>query len=116
MTKLGKQVYINFNCCILDGGTVEIGDKAMFAPNVSVYTATHPTDPQKRLDGLEMTKKIKIGNNCWIGGNSIIGPGVTIGDNSVVGTGSVVIKDVPPNVVVAGNPARIVNHLTPPQE
>ena len=80
----------------------------MFAPNVQLYTATHPLHPVKRNSGLEYAKPIKIGNNVWLGGGVIVTPGVTLGDNVVVGAGSVVTKSFPDNVVIAGNPARII--------
>lgn len=109
--KLGKSVYINHNCVILDVNTVTIGDNVMLAPNVQIYTATHPLDPVERNSGREYGFPIIIGNNVWIGGNSVIGPGVTIGDNVVIGAGSVVTKSIEANVVVAGVPAKIIRRL-----
>lgn len=105
---VGENFYANFNCTFLDVSTIEIGDNCMFAPNVQLYTATHPLHPVKRNSGLEYAKPIKIGNNVWLGGGVIITPGVTLGDNVVVGAGSVVTKSFPDNVVIAGNPARII--------
>ena len=104
----GENFYANFNCTFLDVSTIEIGDNCMFAPNVQLYTATHPLHPVKRNSGLEYAKPIKIGNNVWLGGGVIVTPGVTLGDNVVVGAGSVVTKSFPDNVVIAGNPARII--------
>lgn len=109
---LGKNVYINHNCVILDVNTVTIGDNVMIAPNVQIYTATHPLDSEQRNSGREYGFPIKIGNNVWIGGNVVIGPGVTIGDNVVIGAGSVVTKDIESNVVVAGVPARVMKKTT----
>ncbi|EMW5815189.1 chorismate mutase [Enterococcus faecium] len=103
-----ENFYANFNCTFLDVSTIEIGDNCMFAPNVQLYTATHPLHPVKRNSGLEYAKPIKIGNNVWLGGGVIVTPGVTLGDNVVVGAGSVVTKSFPDNVVIAGNPARII--------
>lgn len=105
---VGENFYANFNCTFLDVSTIEIGNNCMFAPNVQLYTATHPLHPVKRNSGLEYAKPIKIGNNVWLGGGVIVTPGVTLGDNVVVGAGSVVTKSFPDNVVIAGNPARII--------
>lgn len=104
----GDNLYMNFGCVILDCNTVEIGDNVMMGPNVHLYAAYHPTDPQVRLAGRELAAPIRIGSNVWIGGGAIICPGVTIGDNTTIGAGSVVVKDVPPNVVAAGNPCRVI--------
>uniref|UniRef100_U9U9D4 Maltose/galactoside acetyltransferase domain-containing protein n=1 Tax=Rhizophagus irregularis (strain DAOM 181602 / DAOM 197198 / MUCL 43194) TaxID=747089 RepID=U9U9D4_RHIID len=108
---VGDNFYCNFNCAILDCNKVEIGDRVMFGPNVSLYPATHPIQPEERAKGAEFALPIKIGNDVWIGGSATICPGITIGDGVTVGAGSVVTKDVPPYVVVAGNPAKIIKHL-----
>ena len=105
---VGENFYANFNCTFLDVSTIEIGDNCMFAPNVQLYTATHPLHPVKRNSGLEYAKPIKIGDNVWLGGGVIVTPGVTLGNNVVVGAGSVVTKSFPDHVVIAGNPARII--------
>ncbi|EMW5714738.1 chorismate mutase [Enterococcus lactis] len=105
---VGENFYANFNCTFLDVSTIEIGDNCMFAPNVQLYTATHPLHPVKRNSCLEYAKPIKIGDNVWLGGGVIVTPGVTLGNNVVVGAGSVVTKSFPDNVVIAGNPARII--------
>ncbi|WED24619.1 sugar O-acetyltransferase [Vibrio sp. JC009] len=108
----GKNFYANFNCVLLDVNTIEIGDNVMFAPNVQVYTAGHPIDVKGRVEeGVEFGLPIKIGNNVWVGGGAIICPGVTIGDNTVIGAGAVVTKDVPANVVAAGNPCRVIKSI-----
>lgn len=109
--KFGKNFYANHNLTILDVNIVEFGDNVMCGPNVQIYTAGHPLDAKERISGLEFGKAIKIGNNVWIGGGAIILPNVTIGDNAVIGAGSLVSKDVPSNVVVAGNPAKIIKEL-----
>ncbi|KAH3732334.1 family 43 glycosylhydrolase [Pelomyxa schiedti] len=108
---LGDRVFINYQCVMLDTCKITLGNDVLVAPGVHFYAATHPTDPQIRLQGLEYGKPITIGNNVWIGGSAVICPGVTIGDNVTVGAGSVVVKDVPANVVVAGNPAKIIKKL-----
>lgn len=108
---LGNQVFMNFNCCILDVMEVKIGDRVMFAPNVQLYTATHPLDAKTRASWLEYAKPITIGNDVWIGGGAIVCPGVTIGNGAVIGAGAIVTKDVPDNVVVGGNPAKIIKEI-----
>ncbi len=110
---LGEDFYCNYNCTILDIGKVTIGDRVMIAPNVSIYTAGHPVDPKMRASGYEYGIDISIGNDVWIGGNTVINPGVTIGNNVVIGSGSVVTKDIPANVIAAGNPCRVIRPLTP---
>lgn len=110
-THVGENFYANFDCTILDVCEVRIGDHCMLGPGVQLYTATHPLDPVKRNSGIEYAKPIKIGNNVWIGGSAIVNPGVTIGHNVVVASGAVVTRDVPDNVVVGGNPARIIKHI-----
>jgi len=101
----------NYNCTILDVGRVVIGDNVMFGPNVSVLTAGHPIHHDSRNSGYEYGIEITIGNNVWIGGNAVINPGVLIGNNSVIGSGSVVTKDIPENVVAAGNPCRVIREI-----
>lgn len=108
---IGDHFFANYDCLILDVCNVTIGDHCMFAPRVSLYTATHPIDPTERNSGLEYGKPITIKNNVWIGGGAIVCPGVTIGNNVVVAAGSVVTKDVPDNVIVGGNPAKIIRPI-----
>lgn len=107
----GDGFFMNFGGVILDCCPVHIGEKVMCGPSVHIYTATHPTDPELRLSGLEFAVPIRIGNNVWIGGGAMIGPGVTIGDDTTIAAGSVVVKDIPPRVVAGGNPCRIIRHL-----
>ncbi|MGL4394829.1 MAG: sugar O-acetyltransferase [Brevinema sp.] len=108
---LGDDVYMNFGCTILDSAAVRIGSGTMIAPNVQIYTATHPIDVKTRNSGMEFAQAITIGENCWIGGGSIILPNVTIGNNTVIGAGSVVTKNIPDNVVAAGNPCRVIKNI-----
>lgn len=108
---VGQHFYANFDCVILDVCPVFIGDNCMLAPGVHIYTATHPVDAKLRASGIEYGIPVTIGNNVWIGGRAIVNPGVTIGDNAVIASGSVVVKDVPANCVVAGNPARVIKRL-----
>jgi maltose O-acetyltransferase len=112
---LGDSFYANHNCVFLDVCEIRIGDRTFLAPGVQLYTATHPTDPIQRRS-TEYGKPIRIGNDCWIGGNAIILPGVTIGDGVTVGAGSVVTRDVESYCIVAGNPAKIIKRLEKPNE
>lgn len=110
--EIGENFYSNHNCIILDVGKVTIGNNVMFAPNVAVYTAGHPIHPDSRNSGYEYGIPVTIGDNVWVGGNVIINPGVNIGNNVVIGSGSVVTKDIPDNVIAAGNPCRIIREIT----
>ena len=109
----GENVFFNFNCVILDVMAVTIGNRTMFGPNVQIYTATHPVDWKERSTGLEFAKRIVIGSDVWVGGSAVICPGVVIGDHSIIGAGSVVTRDIPADVIAAGNPCRIIRHLDP---
>ncbi|MCP3099075.1 sugar O-acetyltransferase [Myxococcus sp. K15C18031901] len=109
--RLGARVYMNFQCVILDCNRVTIGDDVAFGPNVHVYAATHPLDADERIKGPELAKPVAIGAKTWVGGGSIILPGVTIGEGVTIGAGSVVTRDVPPYVLAAGNPCRVIRSL-----
>jgi maltose O-acetyltransferase len=109
--QLGENFFANFNCVILDAAKVTIGDNCMIAPQVGLYTATHPLDPVQRATGIEFAKPITIGDNCWIGGMAVINPGVTLGDNVVVASGAVVTKSFGDNVVIGGNPAKVIKEI-----
>ncbi|XP_031624755.1 uncharacterized protein LOC116341680 [Contarinia nasturtii] len=111
---LGNNFEANFDCVFLDCAPITIGENCLMAPGVHIYAATHPLSPKYRKSGkeyYELAYPVKIGDNVWIGGKAIICPGVTIGDNSIIGAGAVVVKDVPSNVVVAGNPAKIIRTI-----
>lgn len=113
---IGENFFANFNLTILDEAEVRIGDNCFIGPNVSIFTACHPLDAENRNKALEWSEPVTIGNNVWIGGAATILPGVTIGDNVVVGGGSVVTKDVAPNTIVAGNPAKLIKVIPPQPE
>ena len=104
--RLGRDVFLNFNCVILDVCEVDIGDLTQIGPGAQILTADHPRDPDQRARGVEFGKPISIGRNVWIGGGAIILPGVTVGDDALIGAGSVVTRDVAPGATVMGNPAR----------
>lgn len=114
----GDHCEVNMNCTFLDDNRIIIGDHALIAPNVQIYTAFHPTNAAERFgapreDGSfafckTQTAPVVIGNSVWIGGGAIILPGVTIGDNVVIGAGSVVTRDIPSNCVAYGNPCRVM--------
>ena len=109
--EIGENFYSNHNLTILDCNKVKFGDNVFIGPNCSFYCAMHPLDIKTRNEGLEYAKPITVGNNVWLGGNVVVLAGVTIGDGVVVGAGSVVTKNVPNNVVIAGNPAKIIKEI-----
>lgn len=108
----GKNFFANYNCTILDVAKVKIGDNCQLAPNVAIYTAGHPVHPEIRNTMYEYGIEVVIGDNVWIGGNSVICPGVHIGSNTVIGAGSVVTKDIPDWCIAAGNPCRVIRPIT----
>lgn len=110
--EVGKNFFANYNCTIIDVAKVTIGDNCLLAPNVAIYTAGHPIHPDSRNSLYEYGIPVRIGDNCWIGGNAVICPGVTIGSNTVIGAGSVVTKDIPAWSVAAGNPCRVIRQIT----
>ncbi|WP_306224863.1 sugar O-acetyltransferase [Bosea beijingensis] len=109
---IGVKFYANFDCVILDGGEVTIGDHVLFGPRVGIYTSNHAVDADERSAGACYARPVTIGNRVWVGGGVNINQGVTIGDNSIIGSGSVVTKDVPPNVIAAGVPCRVIRAIT----
>jgi len=108
---LGERVFINYNCVILDCAPVHIGDHTLLGPGVQLYAASHPLAAAERIKGPELAAPITVGRNVWLGGGVIVCPGVTIGDNTTIGAGSVVTRDVPANVLAAGNPCRVIREL-----
>lgn len=107
----GEDVFMNFNCTVLDVCPVEIGARTMLGPQVQIYTALHPMEPEVRATGLESGRKVEIGQDVWIGGGAIICPGVKIGNGSVIGAGSIVTRDIPARVFAAGNPCRTIRPI-----
>ena len=110
--EVGENFFANYNLTILDVGKVVIGKNAQIAPNVSIYTAGHPVHPDSRNTGYEYGIGVTIGDNVWLGGNTVINPGVTIGNNVVIGAGSVVTKNLPDDVIAVGNPCRVLRKIT----
>lgn len=110
--EVGKNFFANYNCMILDVAKVTIGDNCQMAPNVAIYTAGHPVHPDTRNTAYEYGIEVTIGDNVWIGGNTVICPGVHIGSNTVIGAGSVVTKDIPDWCIAAGNPCRVIRTIT----
>jgi maltose O-acetyltransferase len=109
---IGRGVFLNFNCVILDVVEVSIADRTQIGPGVQILTADHPRSPADRASGLEFGRPIRIGCNVWVGGGAILLPGVTIGDDAIIGAGAVVTRDVPPRATVVGNPARQISSLS----
>lgn len=122
----GNNCEVNMNCTFLDDNKIELGDNALIAPNVQIYTAFHPTNAKERFAESKdngsfefcktQTAPVKIGNNVWIGGGAVILPGVTIGDNVVIGAGSIVTNDIPTDTIAYGNPCRVIRknvHIVP---
>lgn len=110
--EVGKNCFINYNCTMLDNAKVTLGDNCLLAPNVSIYTAGHTLYPDSRAFGYEYGIPVTIGDNVWIGGNTVICPGVHIGSNVVIGAGSVVTKDIPDWSFAAGNPCTVIRKIT----
>lgn len=109
---LGNNVFINYNCTILDCAEIKLGNNVFIGPNVSLYAAYHPIIASERIKGPELASPITIKDNVWLAGNVIVCQGVTIGENTTIGAGSVVTKDIPANVFAAGNPCRVIRELT----
>lgn len=110
--EIGENFYANYHCTMLDAAKIIFGENVFIGPNCSFYTAGHPLDAEQRRHGLEYAKSIEVGNNVWIGGNVVVLPGVHIGNNSVIGAGSIVSKDIPANVVAAGNPCLVLRSIS----
>ena len=109
---LGSHVYVNYNLTLVDDTHIYIGDHVMIAPNVVIATGTHPIHPELRRKEAQFNLPVHIQDNVWLGAGCLVMPGVTIGENSVIGAGSVVTKDIPANVVVVGNPCRVLRDIS----
>ncbi len=114
--EVGDQVFFNFNCTLLDVCPITIGNRCLFGPNVQIYAATHPLESSIRGSLLEFGQPVRIGDDVWVGGGAIICPGVHIGSRSIIAAGAVVTKEVPSDVLVGGNPARIIKNLDKPRQ
>ena len=110
--EVGKNFFANYNCTLLDVAKIKIGDNCQMAPNVAIYTAGHPIHPVSRNSAYEYGKEVTIGDNVWLGGNTVVCPGVHIGNNVVIGAGSVVTKDIPDWSIAAGNPCKVIRKIT----
>lgn len=110
-TKVGDNFFLNVNCKLMDSGKITIGDNVFIAPNVCIITEEHAMDTAQRIQGLEYTHPVTIGDNVWICAGVIVLPGVTIGANSVIGAGSVVTKDIPPDSLAVGNPCKVIRKV-----
>lgn len=110
--EIGEDFYSNHNMTILDAGGVSFGDHVFVAPNCGFHTSGHPVDYERRNQGLEYAYSIRVGDNVWIGAGVQVMPGVTIGSNVVIGGGSIVVHDIPDNVVAVGNPCRVLRPIT----
>ena len=111
---IGNNSFINANCVFLDSNLITIGKNALIAPSVQIYTATHPLKATERIINdryITYALPVAIGDNVWIGGNTVIFPGVTIGNNVTIGAGSVVTKNIPDNVLAYGNPCKIIKEI-----
>ena len=110
--EIGAQFYANYDCVMLDGGGITIGDQVLLAPRVGIYTSNHATDPDERAAGACYAKPVHIGHRVWVGAGVHINPGVRIGEGAIIGSGSVVTHDIPPRVVAAGVPCRVIRAIT----
>lgn len=109
---IGKNFYSDVHLTILDKALVYIGNNVVFGPNVNIYTSSHPYNEVERLKGLEYAREVKIYDNVWLGGNVTVLPGVKINQGAIIGAGSVVVDDIPPYVIAAGNPCRVIRSIT----
>ncbi|MCU6433576.1 sugar O-acetyltransferase [Undibacterium sp. Jales W-56] len=109
---IGEDFFANHHCVMLDAAAIHIGARVLLGPAVHLYTTTHPIDAKERAAGMQMIAPIRLEDDCWIGGHSVVMPGISIGARSVIGAGSVVTQDIPPDVVAAGNPCRVIRSIS----
>lgn len=109
--EIEEDVFVNHQAYFMDCAKIHIGKRTFIGPNCGLYTAIHPENPEMRATGMEKALPIWIGEDVWIGGNVTILPGVTIGDRSIIGAGSIVVKDIPSDVVAVGNPCRVIRKI-----
>lgn len=109
---IGERFYSNFDCILLDGAEIRIGDDVLFGPRVGIFTTNHAIDPEERVAGACYAKPVSIGNKVWLGANVTVNQGVTIGENTIIGSGSVVTKNIPANVIAVGNPCHVLRTIT----
>jgi maltose O-acetyltransferase len=109
---VGDHFYANFDCVMLDGGGITIGDHVLFGPRVGIYTSNHAVDAAERAAGACYAKPVRIGDHVWIGGGVTINQGVTIGDNTIIASGSVVTRSIPSGVIAVGSPAQVRREIT----
>ncbi|MCD8288706.1 MAG: sugar O-acetyltransferase [Prevotella sp.] len=114
--RLGRNVYINYNCTLLDGGGITIGDNVLIGPNCQLYTPQHPEDFMLRRKPVERALPVVIGEDTWLGGGVIVRPGVTVGKRCIIAAGSVVVNDIPDDSLAAGNPAVVKRSLLPAKD
>ena len=110
--RIGAGSFLNHGVYLMDGAPITLGRNCFLGPSCGLYTANHPLNAVQRAQGLERALPITLGDDVWLGGNVVILPGVTIGSGSVIGAGSVVTHDIPPGVVAAGNPCRVLRPIT----
>lgn len=110
--EIGEGSFLNYDCIILDACKVKIGSHVFIGPRTCIYSASHPIDASVRIAGYDISKPVNICDNVWLGGNVVVNPGVTIGEGSVIGSGSVITKNIPANVIAAGNPCRVIREIT----
>lgn len=109
--EIGEGTFINYDCIILDACKVTIGKHVLIGPRTCIYSASHPIYAPVRAEGYDVSKPVTIGDYVWLGGNVVVNPGVTIGQGSIIGAGSVVTKDIPANVIAAGNPCKVIREI-----
>lgn len=109
---IGNNFYANFDCVLLDGGGIRIGDDVLFGPRVGIYSSNHAIDPHERAAGGCRAQPVTIGDRVWVGGGVHINPGATIGDGTIIGSGSVVTSDIPAGVIAAGIPCKVLRAIT----